>query len=272
MTTPHSPISTQQKDGENPYSLPMLPMSDHMHQCVYRPCQIARMPLLYPTRKLTGFELDDQLALGRRRSGTYLYYTACPTCVSCEPTRVEVVRFQLSRSMKRVLKEGDRLLKCYVSFPSDDPKRIELFNRHRMQRALAASKEAYSHEDFRSFLVDTCCESRELSFWFDEKLIGCSIVDFGVESMSAVYSFFDPEFSHLSLGTYSILKQFALANEIKKKYLYLGMYVEDNQHLRYKGRFAPQERFIRGKWQLFEAPMTDWSSRISSPASDSNPT
>jgi arginine-tRNA-protein transferase len=141
-----------------------------------------------------------------------------------------------------------------------------------MQRDLAASKEAYSPEDFRSFLVDSCCESRELSFWFNEQLIGCSIVDFGADSMSAVYSFFDPDFSRFSLGTYAILKQFALAREIKKKYLYLGMYVEDNQHLRYKGRFAPQERFIHGRWMPFETPMTDWSCRIASQASDQNPT
>ncbi len=230
------------------------------------------MPLLYPTRKLTGSELDDQLAQGRRRSGSYLYFTECPTCNSCEPTRVELARFQLSRSMKRVLKEGDRALQTYIAIPSADLNRLEVFNRHRMQRDLAASREAYSSEDFRSFLVDTCCETREISFWHDDRLIGCSIVDFGVESMSAVYSFFDPEYSRFSLGTYAILKQFALAREINKKYLYLGMYVEDNQHLRYKGRFAPQERFIGGKWIPFASPMTDWSSRISSPATnDSHP-
>lgn len=239
----------------------MLELSDHKHPCVYRPTQFARMPLLYPTRRLTPSEFDAQLAAGRRRSGSFVYYTACPTCVSCEPTRMEVDRFVPSRSMKRVLQKGNRALEMRVGPPCDDPSRLELFNRHRRVRGLASSQEAYTMDDFRGFLVDSCCESYELSFWEGSILVGCSVVDCGMETVSAVYTFFEPEFEHLSPGTYSILKQIEWTRQLRKRYLYLGMYVADNQHLRYKARFAPQERFIHGKWESFESPMDDWSTR-----------
>ncbi len=240
----------------------MLELSDHKHPCVYRPSQLARMPLLYPTRRLTGEELDEQLAMGRRRSGAFVYYTACPTCTSCEPTRLEVQGYRLSRSMKRVLKEGDRELAIRVGPPCGDPLRLELFNLHRQQRNLAASSEAYSHEDFHGFLVESCCESYELSFWNGEKLVACSVVDCGLQSVSAVYTFFDPAYLRLSPGTYSILKQIEWAASRGKRYFYLGMFVADNQHLRYKARFAPQERYLNGAWVAFNEPLGDWSSMI----------
>lgn len=256
MATPHSSLP------HNLLKTPMLELSDHKHPCVYRPSQLARMPLLYPTRRLTGEELDEQLAIGRRRSGAFVYYTACPSCSACEPTRLEVQRFKLSRSMKRVLREGDRELITRIGPPSDDVHRLDLFNLHRRQRNLASSTDAYSFEDFHGFLVESCCESYELSFWDGNSLVACSIVDCGHQSVSAVYTYFDPEYARLSPGTYSILKQIEWASGQGKRYLYLGMFVADNQHLRYKARFAPQERYVAGQWIAFDRPLDDWSSTI----------
>ncbi len=35
----------------------------------------------------------------------------------------------------------------------------------------------------------------ELSFWDNDRFVGASIVDCGVESISAVYTYFDPSYS-----------------------------------------------------------------------------
>jgi arginyl-tRNA--protein-N-Asp/Glu arginylyltransferase len=268
VTTPTSSADIGSSRDQHPSAsvdLPTLPLSDHQHPCVYRPSQIARMPLLYPTRMLTPDELDSQLARGRRRSGVCMYYTACPACVSCEPTRLDLGKFTLSRSMKRVLHRGDRCLSVQIGIPQAEANRLELFNRHRMQRDLASQRESYSVHDYRSFLVDSCCESYELSCWWQSQLVACSVIDCGRQSLSAVYTYFDPDFSHFSLGTYAILKQWEWAVSQKKSYLYLGMYVEDNQHLRYKARFAPQQRLIAGRWVEFTEPMTDWSVALDAP-------
>jgi leucyl-tRNA---protein transferase len=262
VTTPptsDSPTSRYELAASS-FELPMLPLSDHEHRCVYRPSQQARIPLLYPTRKLRPEELDIELAKGRRRSGSYLYFTACPRCSSCEPTRLELSKFSLSRSMKRVLNRGNRAFEVRLGPPQECRERLQVFNRHRLVRQLASNKEAYTAEDFRGFLVETCCDSYELSYWDEDQLIGCTIVDLGNRTASAVYTYFDPIFESYSIGTYSILKQIEWAKSQELKYLYLGMFVEENQHLRYKGRFTPQERLINGRWQLFESPLKDWSS------------
>lgn len=248
----------------------MLELSDHRHPCVYRPSQQARMPLLYPTRRLTPEELDEQLAMGRRRSGAFVYYTDCPTCSACEPTRLEVANFKLSRSMKRVVQQGNQHLQMRIGPPGSDTAHLALFNLHRRQRNLAASNDAYSFEDFHGFLVESCCETYELSFWDQDSLVCCSIVDCGKQSASAVYTFFDPAYSRLSPGTYSILKQIEWSVNLEKRFLYLGMFVADNQHLRYKARFAPQERYVDGKWDVFLQPMADWSSTLESSEASEN--
>ncbi len=238
----------------------MLELSDHIHPCVYLPSKNARMPLLYPTRRLTPEEMDAQLASGRRRSGSFIYYTACPNCCACEPSRFDVRHFRLTRSLRRVWNLGNRTFDVKIGPPKDDQERLAVFNLHRQVRNLAASEDPYTFEDFHSFLVESCCDTYELSFWEYDRLVACTIIDCGKESVSAVYTYFDPSYSKFSPGTYSILTQLDWARREGKKYLYLGMFVADNQHLRYKARFAPQERFQNGQWVAFNEPIPDWSS------------
>ena len=88
-----------------------------------------------------------------------------------------------------------------------------------------------------------------MSIRHGDRLISISVIDVGQQSLSAVYTHFDPDFSRFSPGTYAILKQIQHARETGRAFVYLGMYVAQNQHLNYKARFVPQERFIRGNWE-----------------------
>jgi leucyl-tRNA---protein transferase len=216
--------------------------------------------MIYPLRPLRPAEFDTYLEHGRRRSGAFLYHTECAACNSCEPTRLRPEEFRLTASLKRVLQRGDKDIRMELGFPRTDSVRLKLFNRHRTERNLDVNAAEYGAIEFESFLVETCCETRELSFWIDDRLIGCTIIDCGEVSVSAVYTYFDPDFSRYSPGTYSILKQIEFTQQTNRRYLYLGMFVNKNQHLRYKGRFVPQERYIGGKWQRFDMPVEQWSS------------
>ncbi len=206
------------------------------------------MPLCLATQPLTAKELDDYLAAGYRRSGLFLYRTQCVGCQACEPTRVAPADFQLSRSQRRALKRGDRLIRVEIGLPKIDQRRIELLNDHRCSRQLALNDNTLDADDYRSFLVETCCDTREFSYWIEDRLVAVAIVDFGKTSLSAVYCYFDPRPGRLSLGTYSILKQFELARQTGRRYVYLGMYVASNRHLNYKAKFTPQQRLICGAW------------------------
>lgn len=243
------PLASQPEAFRFPSSLPIADTISNEHACSYLDNRTANLPLKLPSRTLTQDEFDQVLAGGIRRSGVFLYHTACHECSACEPSRVDVHRFVWRDSFKRVLKRGDQCLDIRIARPSLDDQRLAIFNLHRTQRGLGDAESMYREEDYSNFLVDTCLsQSVELSFWMGGELIAVSIVDCGRTSLSAVYTYFDPQYSKLSLGTYSILKQIEFAWDTGRQFAYLGMVVSENRHLSYKAKFAPQERWIDGKW------------------------
>ncbi len=229
------------------------------HQCVYLPDRLARLSYLYPRHGLTANQLDDQLAKGQRRSGPYLYYINCVACRACEPTRVLVDQFKWTRSLRRVETRGDKKINWQIGTARVEPSRVELYNLHRDERQLGERDEAATDHDYRDFLVETCCQTKEVRYFDGDHLIGITIVDVGIESLSAVYTYFDPQYEPWSIGTYAVLKLLRIAESVKMRYVYLGLFVADNPHLRYKSRFVPQERLIDGNWSRFDEPSIDWT-------------
>ena len=43
-------------------------------------------------------------------------------------------------------------------------------------------------------------------YWLDEKLIAVGVIDILPRCVSSVYFFYDPDYGHLSLGTYASLR------------------------------------------------------------------
>lgn len=227
-------------------------MADFTEVCPYLPEQTSRMPLSVPSGPLAPEQLDQLLEAGYRRSGRFFYRTRCPQCVACEPLRVEADKFRPSRSQRRAQKLGDTQLQTRIAPPSIDPRRLDLFNRHRRERQLSQSDTQVGVTDYRSFLGNSCAESVELSLWCKDVLIAVSIFDVGADSLSAVYCYFDPDYSWLSPGTYAILQQLAFARLQNFRWLYLGMMVAENSHLNYKIKYRPHQRLIAGQWVLFD--------------------
>jgi leucyl-tRNA---protein transferase len=226
----------------------LIVVQDHLQPCPYLPGVTARMPLRLPVGGVSPSLTDVMLENGFRRSGDFVYTPQCPTCSECKPTRVDATKFCWTSSMRRVLNRGDRELETRWAHPTVDSWRVELFNRHRDVRSLGSRDEKVDSGSYRAFLTDSCFETRELSVRLDGQLIAVSTVDIGERSVSAVYTYFDPDFSRYSLGTYAILKQIEWCGENNRQYVYLGMYVADNAHLNYKSRFLPQERLCNGEW------------------------
>lgn len=227
-------------------------VSDEPNLCSYLPEKTARMPLEVPTSELTPERFDRLLEAGYRRSGWFFYHTQCPNCSACEPLRLEVAHFRPSRSQRRAQKLGDQHLRTEVSTPVVDSQRLHLFNRHRSERELSRGEAEVGESEYRSFLINSHADVAELSLWYEERMIAVSITDVGAESLSAVYCFFDPDYTWLNPGTYAILQQVAIAHRRGFRWLYLGMMVADNSHLKYKANYRPHERRIAGQWLPFE--------------------
>jgi len=224
---------------------------DSCEVCPYLPQQTARMPLRLPSTMLTARQVDLRMAQGDRRSGPFLYRTECPSCQACEPIRIEVDQFEFSRSQRRVFRRGERELNIEVGEPIVDNQRVVMFNKHRDARGLVGRDGEIDEFGYESFLVQSCCESFEIRYRLEEKLIAVAICDRGNESVSAVYCHYNPDYRHFSLGTYSVLKEIQLCQEWGIQFLYLGLFIAESPHMSYKSSFLPHQRLIDGKWKTF---------------------
>jgi arginine-tRNA-protein transferase len=81
-------------------------------------------------------------------------------------------------------------------------------------------------------------------YYIDERLIAVSVIDILPNCLSAVYFMYDPEFSFLSLGNYSALREIAFTCRLsayspKLVNYYMGYYIPNCTKMKYKGNYKP---------------------------------
>jgi arginine-tRNA-protein transferase len=81
------------------------------------------------------------------------------------------------------------------------------------------------------------------------RLVACALSDVLQDGLSMVYSFFDPELSFRSLGTYMILDHVRAARARRLPYVYLGYWVRGSRKMDYKSRFQPLEALGSSGWK-----------------------
>lgn len=231
---------------------PVLLVHDGTSECPYLPARIARTPMQFPIRELTGAEVDRRLAAGFRRQGVLLYHVECPSCRACEPIRLRADTFRPNKTQRRVWRRGKEAFRVEIGTPEFSDERLALYNRHKFERGLARSELPMSPDGYTSFLVERCCEAIEIRYYHQGKLAGVAVADRGDDAISAVYTYYDPDLEHLSPGVFSILEQVELCKEWGLSFMYLGLYIERSEHMRYKGLYLPHERLVDGKWRTFE--------------------
>jgi arginine-tRNA-protein transferase len=70
------------------------------------------------------------------------------------------------------------------------------------------------------------------------------------DSLSAIYTFFDPDHDHRSLGSLAILDLIQRTRALGFRYLYLGYWIAESRKMAYKATFLPQERLTTAGWEL----------------------
>jgi arginine-tRNA-protein transferase len=204
-----------------------------------------------PTEEIRPESFDQLLAEGDRRNGIMLYRTRCPSCNACQPIRVPVADFQPTRSQRRVQKRNEGEVRFEFGTPEVSERRLEIYNRHKIERGLSRTSQPMDATDYRMWLVNSCVDTREVRYFVGEKLVAVSILDFGRDSVSSVYHYFDPDESWRSLGVYSALTEIRLTEELGFHWYYLGFYVADCSHLAYKADYHPHQRREGGHWVLY---------------------
>lgn len=185
---------------------------------------------------------------GFRRSHGLAYRPACPSCSSCVPVRINAIRFEDTASFRRVRRVNADITADNISALATT-EQYRLFSRYQHLRHNGGDMSSMSFDDYRALIEDTPVETRLIEYRDgDGALIAAMLADQLDDSLSAVYSFFDPDLAVRSLGTYMILWLVDHAREIGLPYVYLGYWIEGSPKMSYKERFRPLERLGANGW------------------------
>jgi arginine-tRNA-protein transferase len=188
---------------------------------------------------------------GFRRSGEHLYRPNCQDCRACVPVRLPVQMFNPRRSQRRALRDNRdlRVLRRQSEFCEEH---FLLYNRYLGARHAHGGMDNPTRKQYREFLLSSWADTRLVEFRLAGHLVAVAVTDHLTDGLSAVYTFFDPDFSRRSIGTLSILWQIEEARQLGFQWLYLGYWIADSPKMLYKQEFQPQEHFIDGRWHALK--------------------
>jgi arginine-tRNA-protein transferase len=188
-------------------------------------------------------EQEKMVQRGWRRFGNMHFVPICKNCTECKTIRIDVKNFKFSKSQKRVLNKNKHL-SIYLQKPTVTYEHIDLFNKYHINMTNKKNWEENKidiQEYYNSFVNGASSYGKEILYFLDNKLIAVALCDILEDSISAIYCFYDHDYSYLSLGKLSILLQIKLAKELNLSYVYLGYWIKDHYSMGYKEYYKPFE-------------------------------
>jgi len=195
-------------------------------------------------------ELHDRLSRsGFRRSQGIVYKPSCQACSACIPVRVDVSRFKMKKSLRRVLRRNEdvtiRQLPAVALI-----EHFELFERYVNSRHSDGGMVNMDFEDYMSMVQDSPIQTRLMEFRdANNDLYGVCVTDVTKDGLSLVYSFFDTDRADDSPGTLVILKHIEDAARRGLQYVYLGYWIAESRKMAYKTRFPGAELLGPNGWR-----------------------
>lgn len=212
------------------------------YECAYLPNKLVRMNYKYVTEPNIAFT-SAVIQRGWRRFGRYYFHPTCNGCNECKSLKIDVENFTLSKSQKKAIKRNNDT-QIIIDRPRLTKHHIELYNKyhhHKQEKDGWKYRSISQKEYYENFVEGAEDFGREVLYFRDEKLIGVDLIDILEDGISSIYCYYDPDFSELSLGTFSLLYQIELAKQLGLKWIYLGYWVEGCKAFAYKTNFQPQE-------------------------------
>ncbi len=189
-----------------------------------------------------GIEYNAHLVeRGWRRFGNMFFRPMCASCDACESLRIDVKNYSFSKSERRVIKKNSKI-KTLLRRPTASHQHIALFEKYHdyMHEKRGWDKQAINIKNYYMSFVNGYNEyGFEVLFFDEEKLIAVDLIDILPNGISSIYFYYDPDYSHLSLGKYSMLRQISYAKSNDLEWIYMGYYVSECQSLAYKSDYKP---------------------------------
>lgn len=212
------------------------PLESRQHLCPYLPDRQALFEH-YLTFDTSPKEMDMLLTSGYRAFGKYVFRPMCIGCEQCVPIRVPANTFSPNKSLKRILKKCSHI-EIRIGEPEYTEEKFELYLEHKRR---FGNEEDSSEENFVFSFYDPEVLTLEFCYYIEGRLAAVGIVHPSSNALSSVYFMYRLEYSSLSLGSFSVMKEIEHAQATGRPYLYLGYFVSKNRFMRYKASFYPNE-------------------------------
>lgn len=218
-----------------------------VYPCSYIPELEARSQVAAPTHLIDSTVYSQLVEKGFRRSGLFTYRPYCDSCRACLPIRVDVNRFEPSRTQRRSWKRHSGLIARQMPLHWV-PEHFELYRRYQAGRHAGAGMDEDSQSQYTQFLLTSRVSSCLVEFRLpDGTLQMVSMIDTLDTGLSSVYTFFDPE-AQGSLGVYGILWQLEQCRALGLPWLYLGYWIKESRKMAYKSQYTPFQILRNGIW------------------------
>ncbi len=226
--------------------------------CPYLSGRLERKLFTHLTHEKPTSLIDNLLRGGFRRSQNIAYMPYCEGCHACISVRVIVDEFEMGRSMRRVMDKNQAVVGLRRP-PEPTSEQFALFRRYIDARHADGGMADMTVLDYAMMVEDSVINTFVTEYRLKPEnaldsspkswpLVGAALCDLLSDGISMVYSFYDPQADHLSLGTHMILEHIEYARRLGLPYLYLGYWISGSRKMSYKMRFKPQELLGPNGW------------------------
>jgi len=185
-----------------------------------------------------GDELASLLATGWRCFGPTYFRPACPDCRACIPLRIPVAGFAPTRSQRRIWRRNAQTKLSVGPLRYSD----EVYDIYR-DHSLSRFGKRTDPDEFRSSFYQPSCPSLQSEYRISGELAAVGFLGVASNAFSSVYFVFRERYKRYGLGVLSVMAECACTAAAGLTYYYLGYWIGQSAHMRYKSQFGPHERY-----------------------------
>ncbi len=243
------------------------------YPCSYLPGLQARSQVATPALLINAQVYSELVLHGFRRSGTYTYRPHCDNCRACMPLRVLARQFRSNRAQRRAWKRH-AALEATLHPLQDKAEYYDLYQRYQHARHKDGGMDNDDRESYQNFMLQSHVDSLLVEFRepfaagiaatppapnraggsepsrdAQGELRMVSVIDLLSDGLSSVYTFYEPDLPHASLGVYNVLWQIELCRKLDLDFVYLGYWIRDSRKMAYKTQYQPAQGLLDGRWR-----------------------
>lgn len=218
------------------------------HECSYLENRKAITLFVDPNYPIVMKQYSQLAQIGFRRSGSNVYRPHCTDCGLCIPVRVPVAEFKPNRSQRRN-KKSNNDISYQIKDAIFDKEHYDLYRKYMKGRHAGGGMDNDEPDSYENLISADWSSSKLLEFRLEEQLVMVAVVDCFDDGISAVYTFFDPDYPNRGLGVFGILYEIDYVQSLNLDWLYLGYWNPKTNKMSYKSKYQPMEFFDGQDWQ-----------------------